>query len=88
MATSVMWSPNVADFAKSYRVYAVDIMGQPTGSRSAESDSFRDVESGIVMRIRIAAVGEAQRGHRRYAGRAPQQERAILRREHQAAPAV
>jgi hypothetical protein len=27
MATSVMWSPNVADFAKSYRVYAVDIMG-------------------------------------------------------------
>ena len=32
MATSVMWSPNVADFAKSYRVYAVDIMGQPSKS--------------------------------------------------------
>ena len=29
MATSVMWSPNVADFAGRYRVYAIDVMGQP-----------------------------------------------------------
>lgn len=29
MATSVMWAPNVADFARSCRVYAIDIMGQP-----------------------------------------------------------
>ena len=36
MATSVMWSPNVADFAKSYRVYAVDIMGQPSKSIPGE----------------------------------------------------
>jgi pimeloyl-ACP methyl ester carboxylesterase len=36
MATSVMWSPNVADFAKSYRVYAVDIMGQPSKSTPGE----------------------------------------------------
>ena len=36
MATSVMWSPNVADFAKSYRVYAVDIMGQPSKSTPEE----------------------------------------------------
>jgi pimeloyl-ACP methyl ester carboxylesterase len=24
-----MWTPNVADFSESYRVYAVDVMGQP-----------------------------------------------------------
>ena len=29
MATSTMWSPNIADFSKDYRVYAVDVMGQP-----------------------------------------------------------
>jgi pimeloyl-ACP methyl ester carboxylesterase len=28
MATSVMWSSNVADFSRDYRVYAVDVMGQ------------------------------------------------------------
>ena len=36
MATSVMWSPNVGDFATSYRVYAVDIMGQPSKSTPEE----------------------------------------------------
>jgi pimeloyl-ACP methyl ester carboxylesterase len=28
-ATLTMWTPNVADFSESYRVYAVDVMGQP-----------------------------------------------------------
>jgi pimeloyl-ACP methyl ester carboxylesterase len=28
-ATATMWIPNVADFSKAYRVYAVDVMGQP-----------------------------------------------------------
>lgn len=37
MATSVMWSPNVADFSKSYRVYAVDIIGQPSKSIPGEA---------------------------------------------------
>jgi pimeloyl-ACP methyl ester carboxylesterase len=32
MATSVMWAPNIADFSKDYRVYAIDIMGQPSKS--------------------------------------------------------
>jgi pimeloyl-ACP methyl ester carboxylesterase len=40
MATSVMWSPNVADFAKSHRVYAIDIMGQP--SKSIPSEPIRN----------------------------------------------
>ena len=29
MATSAMWSSNIADFSKRHRVYAVDVMGQP-----------------------------------------------------------
>jgi pimeloyl-ACP methyl ester carboxylesterase len=29
MATLTMWSPNVADFSRDYRVYAIDVMGQP-----------------------------------------------------------
>jgi pimeloyl-ACP methyl ester carboxylesterase len=32
MATSAMWSPNMTDFGKDYRVYAVDVMGQPSKS--------------------------------------------------------
>ena len=27
-----MWSPNIADFSKGYRVYAIDVMGQPSKS--------------------------------------------------------
>ena len=36
MATSVMWAPNVADFAKDHRVYAIDVMGQPSKSIPTE----------------------------------------------------
>lgn len=32
MATSTMWSPNIADFSKDYCVYAIDVMGQPSKS--------------------------------------------------------
>jgi len=32
MATSVMWAPNIADFTNDHRVYAIDIMGQPSKS--------------------------------------------------------
>jgi pimeloyl-ACP methyl ester carboxylesterase len=32
LATLTMWVPNIADFSRSYRVYAVDIMGQPSKS--------------------------------------------------------
>ena len=31
-ATSAMWAPNIADFSKAYRVYALDVMGQPSKS--------------------------------------------------------
>ena len=29
MATSTMWWPNISDFSKDHRVYAIDVMGQP-----------------------------------------------------------
>jgi pimeloyl-ACP methyl ester carboxylesterase len=32
MATVTMWSPNIAAFSKEYRVYAIDVMGQPSKS--------------------------------------------------------
>jgi pimeloyl-ACP methyl ester carboxylesterase len=41
MATSTMWWPNIAAFSKDYRVYAVDVMGQPGKSRPDEP--IRDV---------------------------------------------
>jgi pimeloyl-ACP methyl ester carboxylesterase len=39
-ATSTMWAPNIADFSKDYRVYAVDVIGQP--SRSIPAEAIRD----------------------------------------------
>jgi pimeloyl-ACP methyl ester carboxylesterase len=36
MATSTMWTPNVADFSRHYRVYAIDVMGQPGRSIPAD----------------------------------------------------
>jgi pimeloyl-ACP methyl ester carboxylesterase len=36
MATLTMWWPNIAAFSKDYRVYAVDVMGQPGKSRPEE----------------------------------------------------
>jgi pimeloyl-ACP methyl ester carboxylesterase len=36
MATLTMWSRNIAAFSKDHRVYAIDVMGQPSKSRPAE----------------------------------------------------
>jgi len=36
MATSTMWTPNIADFSQDYRVYAIDVMGQPGKSVPGE----------------------------------------------------
>jgi pimeloyl-ACP methyl ester carboxylesterase len=40
MNTLMMWLPNVADFSKAYRVYAIDIMGHP--SKSIPDEPLRD----------------------------------------------
>jgi pimeloyl-ACP methyl ester carboxylesterase len=37
-----MWSPNVADFSKDYRVYAIDVMGQPGKSIPDPDEPIRD----------------------------------------------
>jgi pimeloyl-ACP methyl ester carboxylesterase len=36
MATSTMWSANIADLSKDHRVYAIDVMGQPGKSIPGE----------------------------------------------------
>jgi pimeloyl-ACP methyl ester carboxylesterase len=39
-ATSTIWAPNIADFSKDHRVYAVDVIGQP--SKSVPTESIRN----------------------------------------------
>jgi pimeloyl-ACP methyl ester carboxylesterase/membrane protease YdiL (CAAX protease family) len=46
MATSAMWAPNIADFSKDYRVYAIDVMGQP--SKSIPTEPIRNAEDYAV----------------------------------------
>jgi pimeloyl-ACP methyl ester carboxylesterase len=40
MTSLVMWLPNIGDFSKDYRVYAIDTMGQP--SKSIPTEPIRD----------------------------------------------
>ena len=42
MATSAMWAPNIADFSRDHRVYAIDVMGQP--SKSVPTAPIRNAE--------------------------------------------
>jgi pimeloyl-ACP methyl ester carboxylesterase len=42
MVNLIMWSPNVADFSKDYRVYAIDTMGQPGRSIPDPDEPIRD----------------------------------------------
>jgi pimeloyl-ACP methyl ester carboxylesterase len=42
-ATLTMWSPNVADFSKDYRIYAIDVMGQPGKSIPDPDEPIRDI---------------------------------------------
>ena len=40
--TLTMWSPNIADFSKDYRVYAIDVMTQPGKSIPNPDEPIRD----------------------------------------------
>jgi len=40
--TLTMWSPNVADFSREYRVYAIDVLGQPGKSVPNPDEPIRD----------------------------------------------
>src|SRR5689334_14744214 len=46
MATSAMWAPNIADLAAQHRVYAIDVMGQP--SKSVPEDPVRSAADFVV----------------------------------------
>lgn len=43
IATLTMWSPNIADFSKDYRVYAIDVMGQPGKSIPNPDEPIRNL---------------------------------------------
>ena len=46
MATLTMWAPNIVDFSRDYRVYAIDVMGQP--SKSIPSEPIRNPQDYAV----------------------------------------
>lgn len=46
--TSAMWSPNIADFSKHYRLYAIDVIGQPGRSIPDPDEPIRDVADYMV----------------------------------------
>jgi pimeloyl-ACP methyl ester carboxylesterase len=69
MATLTMWSPNVADFAESHRVYAIDVMGQPGKSVPTEPiRNARDYVAWLTETLdalhldRVSLVGQSYGG--------------------------
>ena len=68
-ATSTMWSPNIADFSKEYRIYAIDVMGQP--SKSIPNEPVRNAADYVTWLTatldalhlgRISLVGRTRSG--------------------------
>jgi pimeloyl-ACP methyl ester carboxylesterase len=68
-ATSTMWAPNVADFSEDSRVFALDVMGQP--SKSTPTEPVRNAEDYAVWLAdtldglhldRICLVGQSYGG--------------------------
>jgi pimeloyl-ACP methyl ester carboxylesterase len=51
LATLTMWSPNIADFSKDYRVYAIDTLGQPGKSIPDPEEPIRDAADFVVWLI-------------------------------------
>jgi pimeloyl-ACP methyl ester carboxylesterase len=45
-ATLTMWAANVADFSSDYRVYAIDVMGQP--SKTVPTDPIRNAQDYVA----------------------------------------
>ncbi len=69
MGTSAMWTPNIADFTKDYRVYAIDVMGQASKSIPAERiRSAADYVAWLTMTLdalhldRISLLGQSYGG--------------------------
>jgi pimeloyl-ACP methyl ester carboxylesterase len=87
MATLTMWSPNISAFSKDYRVYAVDVMGQP--GRSSPGEPIRSAADFVswltatldALRLeRVALVGMSFGGWLalNYAVAAPQRLRKLV----------
>jgi pimeloyl-ACP methyl ester carboxylesterase len=69
MATSVMWAPNVGHYARLYRVYAIDVMGQPSKSVPTEPIRSADDYAGWLTETldalhldRVCLVGQSYGG--------------------------
>jgi pimeloyl-ACP methyl ester carboxylesterase len=87
MATLTMWWPNIAAFSGDYRVYAIDIMGQPSKSRPSEPiGSVADFASWLTATLdaleldRVFLVGMSFGGWLalNYAVAAPQRVRKLV----------
>ena len=56
MATLTMWSANMADFSKDYRVYAIDVIGQP--GKSVPDQPIRDAADYVSwLTVTLDALG-------------------------------
>jgi len=64
-----MWAPNIADFSKAFRVYAIDVMGQPGKSTPSEpvrnagdyADWLTETLNGLHLNV-ISLVGMSYGG--------------------------
>src|SRR5262249_55369056 len=58
LATSTMWTPNIADFATGYRIHAIDVIGQP--GKSIPADPIRsaaDYVAWLTMTLDALGIG-------------------------------
>jgi pimeloyl-ACP methyl ester carboxylesterase len=60
-ASLTMWSPNIADLSRDYRVYAVDVMGQP--SRSIPGQPIRSRADFVEWLTTLLDVLKVDRAH-------------------------
>jgi pimeloyl-ACP methyl ester carboxylesterase len=60
-ASLTMWSPNIADLSRDYRVYALDVMGQP--SRSIPDRSIRSRADFVEWLTTVLDVLKVERAH-------------------------
>jgi pimeloyl-ACP methyl ester carboxylesterase len=60
--TLTMWAPNVADFSKDYRVYAIDVMGQPGKSIPDPDEPILSATLDGLNLDRISLVGVSYGG--------------------------
>jgi hypothetical protein len=70
MATLTMWLPNISAFSKDYRVYAVDVMGQPSKSTPYQPISnTQDFVSWLTATLECACARVPQEHTNRWSRR-------------------